>query len=249
MNRLKPVLVACLVGVVGFAGPLGPASAQTLPPPRDVVSLSASASIEVPNDWFTVVFSTSREAADAAAVQTQLKQALNTALLEAKRVAQPGQVEVRTGSFSIQPRYAPPVQRSNGATAAPGIVGWQGSTELIVEGRDTDAIGKLTGRIQTLSIARVGFSLSREARLKVEGDVTAAAIERFRAKADAISHQFGFGNYALREVSVNTDSGGGRPMPMMRMQASAAKFDEALPVEAGKESVTANVSGSVQLSR
>ncbi|MDQ2778194.1 MAG: SIMPL domain-containing protein [Pseudomonadota bacterium] len=223
--------------------------AQTLPPPRDVVSLSASASVEVTQDWFTVVFSTTREGSDAAAVQAQLKQALNAALLEAKKAAQPGQVEVRTGSFSIYPRYAPPAQRSNGTNTAPGIVGWQGSTELIVEGRDTETIGKLTGRIQGLSIARVGFSLSREARQKVEGDATAAAITRFRASAEAVSRQFGFGNYALREVAVNTDGGGGRPMPMMRMQASAAKMEDGLPAEAGKEAVTATVNGSVQMSR
>lgn len=226
-----------------------PALAQTLAPPRDVVSLSASASVEVTKDWFSVVFSATREGPDAATVQSQLQQALNTALLEAKKLAQPGQVEVRTGSFSIQPRYTPPVQRTNGTSPAPGIVGWQGSAELIVEGRDTEAIGKLTGRIQSLSIARVGFSLSREARQKVEGDATAEAIERFRASAEAVSRQFGFGGYTLREVSVSTDGGGGRPMPMLRMQAAAAPMGDALPVEAGKEAVTATVSGSVQLSR
>ncbi len=215
------------------------ASAQTLPPPQNVVSLSASASVEVPKDWLTVVFSTTREGSDAAAVQSQLKQALDAALAEARKLARPGQVEVQTGGFSLVPRYAP---------KGGSITGWQGSTELVVEGRDSTTIAQLTGRVQTLSIARVGFSLSREARQKVEGEVAAQAIERFRARADAVSRQFGFTGYTVREVAVNTEGGMGQPVPVMRMQASAMMADGApLPVEAGKATVTANVSGSVQM--
>jgi predicted secreted protein len=215
------------------------ASAQTLPPPQNVASLSASATVEVPMDWLTVVFSTTREGSDAAAVQSQLKQALDSALAEARKAAKPGQVEVRTGGFSLMPRYAP-----KGGT----ITGWQGSTELVVEGRDSATIAQLTGRVQTLNIARVGFSLSRDARQKVEGDVAAQAIERFRARADAVSRQFGFTGYTVREVTVNSDGGGEPPMARMRVQASAMMAEGApLPVEAGKATVTASVNGSVQM--
>jgi predicted secreted protein len=135
------------------------------------------------------------------------------------------------------PRYAP----------KGGISGWQGSTELIVQGRDTQALSQLAGRISTLTIARVGFSLSREAREKVEADVAAEAIGRFRARADAVSKQFGFAGYTVREVSVSTDPGMVMAQPVMRAQAMRASADEALPVEAGKATVTATVSGSVQM--
>ncbi|HSQ72730.1 MAG TPA: SIMPL domain-containing protein, partial [Rubrivivax sp.] len=128
-----------------------------------------------------------------------------------------------------------------------GIVGWSGSTELVVEGRDTQAIAQLTGRIRTLSIARVGFSLSREAHEKVEGEVSQQAIARFRARADAVARQFGFGGYTVREVAVSSDQPPGTPMPMMRSQAAMAMADEALPVAAGKATVSATVSGSVQM--
>ncbi len=217
------------------------AVAQTLPPPQNVVSLSASASVELPKDWLGVTFSTTKEGADAAAVQAQLKQALDAALAEARKAAKPGQLEVQTGGFSLSPRYGQPNPRG------PAVInGWMGSAELIVQGRDAQAISQLTGRINTLGIARVGWSLSREAREKVEADVQAEAITRFRARADAVSKQFGFAGYSLREVSVSTDGGAGVPQPMMRVQASAMSA-EALPVEAGKAVVTATVSGSVQL--
>ncbi len=217
------------------------AAAQTLPPPQNVVSLSASASVELPKDWLGVTFSTTKEGADAAAVQAQLKQALDAALAEARKAAKPGQLEVQTGGFSLSPRYGQPNPRG------PAVInGWMGSAELIVQGRDAQAISQLTGRINTLGIARVGWSLSREAREKVEADVQAEAITRFRARADAVSKQFGFAGYSLREVQVSTDGGAGVPQPMMRVQASAMSA-EALPVEAGKAVVTATVSGSVQL--
>lgn len=223
------------------------AQAQTMPPPQNVVALSASASVEVPKDWLTVVFSTTREGADAAAVQSQLRQALDSALAEARRAVRPGQLEVQTGGFSLYPRYAPPNPKSPTGPAA--ISGWMGTTELVVEGRDSQAIAQLTGRIQTLSIARVGFSLSREAREKVDGEVTAQAIARFCASAEAVSRQFGFAGYSVREVTVSSDGMAPKMQPVMRMQAARSTGDESLPVEAGKAEVTATVSGSVQMSR
>lgn len=229
----------------GLAQPLASA------PPANVVALSASASVEVANDWLTLVLSTSRDGADANVVQTQLRQALETALNEARKVAKPGQLEVQSGAFSLFPRYAPPQQRSNGTSVAGGLVGWQGNTELLIQGRDTQAITALAGRINTLTVARLGFSLSRQARDKVEADVTGQAIARFRDRAGAITQAFGMGSYTLREVSVSGDEPG-QPVVrnMMRAQASSmAMAESALPVEAGNALVTVNVSGTVQLAR
>lgn len=227
------------------------AQAQQTPPPANVVALSASASVEVANDWLTLVLSTSRDGTDANAVQAQLRQALEVALAEARKVARPGQLEVQSGAFSLFPRYAPPQQRSNGTTVAGGITGWQGNTELMIQGRDTQAITALAGRIGTMTVARLSFSLSRQARDKIEADVTAQAITRFRERASAVTQAFGMGSYTLREVSVSGDEPG-QPVVrnMMRAQASSmALTDNAVPVEAGNALVTVNVSGTVQLAK
>lgn len=218
----------------------GQAAAQTpMPPqPSNVVSLSATATLELTMDWLTVVFNTSREGTDAAAVQGQLRQALDVALAEARKVARPGEVLVRTGAFALNPRHG---QKG-------GIVAWQGYAELVIEGRDTAAIAQTMGRIQTLTIGRVGWSLSREAREKVESEVTAQAIARFRSRADEVARQFGMAGYTLREVAVSgNEPGGAPPVMMLRAQAARGGADESLPVEAGKAQVTATVSGTVQL--
>lgn len=238
-RRRTAALATMLASLLAFAGA---AAAQapviTATPPQNVVSLSASASLEVPQDELTIVFSTTREGSDAAVVQSQLKQALDAALAEARKAARPGQLEVQTGRFSLVPRY-----NARGVSS-----GWTGSAELVVVGRDMVAISQLAGRIGTMTIARTAFGLSRDARQKAEADITAQAVARFKERADLVARQFGFAAWSLREVSVQGSDAGG-PVPVMRVQAMrAAGADEALPVEAGKTQVSVTVSGSVQLS-
>ena len=206
--------------------------------PLNVVQLSANAAVEVQQDILTINMSTTREAADANVVQTQLKTALETALGEAKKASSPGQLDVRTGNFSLYPRY----------TKDGKINGWQGTTELVLEGRDFAKISAAAGKIQTLTIGNVAFSLSREQRSKVEAEAQNTAIERFRAKAGDIAKSFGMGNYNVREVTVSAGDQGYPPRPRIaEMSLKMASADAAVPVEAGKSTVIVTVSGSVQL--
>ena len=236
MPSIQQVTAAvCLAFAASLAG------AADAPAMQGVVQLVSSANLDVTKDLLSVAFGTTREGPDAATVQSQLKQALDAALNEAKKLAKPGQLEVRTGNFSLSPRYT-----------NKGVVnGWQGSTELIVEGRDMQAIGQLTGRITTLTINRVGYNLSRELRERAEGEISAQAIASFRAKAADYAKQFGYTGYVIREVAVNSTSEQPPPRPMMmQMRAKAASVaDEALPVEPGKGTVSVDVSGTVQLTK
>ena len=232
-------LAACLAG---GAAVLAQTPAQVQAPPKNVLSLSAEASQEVAQDLLQITLSTTKEGADASGVQSQLRQALDAALAQARKAAQPKLLEVRTGAFSIAPRYA----------AKPGgsgntITGWQGRADLVVEGSDTAAISQLAGRLTSLTVARVAFGLSREARERVEAEVAAQAITRFKGRAESYARQFGFGGYSLREVAVGSGDVA-TAAPSYRVRALAAGMaDEAQPVEAGKSLVTVNVSGSIEL--
>lgn len=210
-----------------------------VPEPLNVVQLSASGFKDVQQDWLTMSLNTTREGADAATVQNQLKAALDAALAVARPLAQPQQMELRTGRFSLYPRYG-----NNGK-----INGWQGSTELVLEGRDFARISTVAGRIQTLTMGQVGFSLSREAQQALETEVQAMAIERFKLKASQVAKGFGFSNYSLRDISVSSADAGSPPMRprVMAMEAKAAMSDAPVAVEAGTSMVNVTVSGSVQL--
>lgn len=234
MNAIKTIVASVLL-MGAWA-----ASAQNMPyaPPHNVLQLSATGMVDVQQDLLVMTLNTVREGNDAASVQNQLKLVLDAALTEAKKAAVPGQLEVRTGNFGLYPRY----------TREGKINGWQGSAELVLEGRDFARISTTAARLTGLTLANVGFNLSREQRAKAEAEAQTAAIDKFKAKAAELARGFGFAGYTLREVAVNAnDQGyGGRPR-LMAMEAKGAAADMPVPVEAGKSTVVVTVSGSVQL--
>lgn len=225
---------------LSLAGALLPLHAQVLPPPQNVLALSAQASAEVTQDLLTIVMSVTREGADAATVQSQLRQVLDAALAVARPAVRPGQLDLRTGQFGVYPRYS-----TRGT-----LGGWQGTAELVLEGRDLPAISQLAGRVPGMTVARVAYGLSKESREKAEAEIAAQAIQRFKARAEDYARQFGFGGYGIREVNVGQADAMPVQQPMFRrsMAAQAGAADESVPVEAGRTTVTVVVNGSVQMS-
>ena len=226
------VLLTSSLGL--FAQTMGPRDAA-----QNIAQLTSSASVEVQQDLLAIAMNTSANGTDPNAVQTQLKQALDAALAVAKTQVLPGQLDMRTGNFSLSPRYD-----KNGK-----INGWQGTTELVIEGRDFARISSTAGKIQSLTLGNVSFSLSREQRAKAEGEAQTIAIERFKTKALDVAKGFGFTGYTLREVSINANDQGFAPRgrPMMAMAKSADMESAPIPVEAGKSTVQVNVTGAVQM--
>ena len=245
---MRPVIRLLMSTVMGLAAHAhAQAQVQPLPwppVPQNVVNLNAQASTEVPQDMVAITLQALREGSDAATVQGQLRQALEAALGEARKAVRPGLLEVRTGAFALSPRYA--VKPG----AAPTVTGWQGRAELVLEGRDIGAIGQLAGRLGGLTVSQVQPGLSREARDRAEAEVSALAIQQFKARAESHARQFGFANYSLREVTVSGgDSAPPASPPMFRLaRSAAAPAEEAQPLAPGQITVTATVSGSIQLS-
>lgn len=205
--------------------------------PMQRVSLSASASVQVPQDVLTLSLSTQRDGADAQTVQSQLKAALDTALTLARREARDGLMAVHTGRFSLSPRHD-----RNGK-----LTGWQGSAELVLQGSDFARLGEMAGKLQTLTVANASFSLTPEQRQTAQGQAQNQAIAQFRQRASEAAKSFGFSGYALVDANINAgDFGGPRP-GMLAMSARAGGDDAPVPMEAGLTTVTVTVSGSVQL--
>lgn len=228
-------LIACL--------PLGPGAwAQSAAPEaQQVLTLSASARKEVPQDWLSVTVRAQLEAADPSAVQTQLRAVVDAALAKARAQAQPQQLEVRTGSFGVLPRH----------NAQGRVSGWQGVAELVIEGRDFSRVSQLAAQLPRMTVSHAGFSLSKEGRAALETEVQRLAVQQFRQRAQALAGDFGFGGYTLRQVTVSSVD---RPEPVMMARAmaadvalAAAPAASAVPLEPGKEEVRISVSGSIQL--
>ena len=230
--------IAIAILAPGFA----PVFAQANPASdiRNQVSLSASASVEVQQDLLTMTLTAVKDGTEPAAVQEQLRVALEAALSGARKSALSGAMDVRTGGINLRPRYG-----RDGKLA-----GWTGSAELVLEGRDFARIASAAAQATSMTISNTYFGLSRESRIKAQNEVQSTAIERFRARASEIAKAFGFDGYAIREVAVSGDEfGAATPRPrMMAMSAAPMTADAvAMPLEAGKSDVAVSVTGSVLL--
>jgi predicted secreted protein len=237
-TAIRLVAASVLVAALGTAFAQSGAVAVAAEP-RNVVQLSAAGVVEVQQDVLVITLSAVKEGATLAAAQTQLKQALDAALTEAKSSAQAGQMDVTTGSFSLSPRYSKDQK----------IVGWQGQAELVLQGRDFGRITTTAGKLQTMAVSNVAFTLSREARAKAEGEAQSQAIEQFKGRAGELSKAFGFAGYGLREVSVSGQGVAVAPMAvrMSREKMMSFSSDAPVPVQPGREQVSISVSGTVQM--
>lgn len=236
--RMIPWVPAGLIALATLTLPLANAQ-HAVPAHHNIIQLSASAEQEAVQDWLTVVLAHRAQAADAAAVQRQLKAGLDQALRHIRPRVQAGELEISTGGFTVQPRHSREGQ----------IVGWQGQAELIVQGRDVAKIAATAGDTPGMAVSSMGFSLSRQTRQALETQIRSEAISRFRTTAQQVARDFGFGGYTLREVSIME---GGQELAMrarvmMTADTPMAMSAAPVPAEPGKTVVQVTVSGSVQL--
>ncbi|KIG04097.1 hypothetical protein AWB72_00827 [Caballeronia concitans] len=218
------------------------AVAQTViasPQPSGVLSLSAQASAQVPQDVVTITLFYEQEAADPSSLTTTLNQRAEAALREAKGV---DGVTAKSGAFSVYP-----------STDRDGkISAWRGRTEVVLESHDFAAASKLAGKMSSsMQVGNVTFSLSPEAQRAAAQKLSTQAIDSFRKQAQAASQAFGYGSFTIREVNVGQSGAAPRPVMMMQARGMSADAKMAAPMalEAGTTTVTVDVSGSVQMGR
>jgi predicted secreted protein len=242
MKRKTAVtLAAALVAALPLALTLAPhaafAQSEARYQPSGVLSLSAQASAEVPQDVVTITLFYEQEASDPASLTTTLNQRADAALQKAKGVAG---VTARSGQFSIYP-----------STDRDGrISAWRGRTEVVLESHDFAAASKLAGDISSvMQVGNVQFSLSPEAQRAAEQKLSSQAIASFREQASANTRAFGYSSYTVRDVNVGYSGVPPRPMMMMsaRAMSADAKAAPPMPLEGGTSTVSVNVSGSVQM--
>jgi predicted secreted protein len=236
----NPLITATLWALTSLT-----ATAQTTTPPQaspsNQVQLSATGATEVQQDVLTITLRATKDGTDATAVQTYVKSVLDSALQEGRAEAEIDKLAIKTGNFGMQPRYGKDSK----------IVGWQGTGEVIISGRDLVKISKLAGRIQNMSISNAQFGLSSEEKHLAQSAAQILAINNFKTKAEQITSQFGFKEYTLREITISSEEGFHQRPQLMGMQVSSMarvnESDAPVPVEAGKATVSASVSGSINM--
>lgn len=211
--------------------------AQTPAAPQlDVLTIDANASMEVVYDRAAAVLAYDAQGPASAELIDAASRAIDSALNEAKAVKE---ITARTGQYSTYPVYGKDQQ----------VTGWRVRAELVLQSSDFKALSALSGKLATrLVIASVNYTLSTASRKAAEKKLIGEAIAAYREKAQAAAQAFGYNRFRIREVAVGT---GGAPTPRVvaqqRFAEMSSRSSAPMPIEAGSATVTASVSGSVQM--
>jgi predicted secreted protein len=216
--------------LLGLLLPLAALAHDEQPPLFNLVSLSAQAEREVPNDLLLAVLAAEAEGADPARLARDVNQRMKAAL-ELARAERA--VRARSGAYQTWP-----------VSEKGRIVRWRVRQELRLESGDFAAATDLIGRLQSsLALASLALTVSSEARRQAENALTAEAIAAFEARARLVRDAMQAKSYRVKELQVG---GGDLPRPMMA-QVRALAAEAAPAIEAGTSRILITVSGTVQL--
>ena len=228
MMRLTGIITAGLLAMV-----LAPAQVQAGEEQRyNQVRLQAEQSEAVSNDTMHVTLRTFAESRDPADLAAAINRDMDWALQAARSVEG---VDASTGGYQTYPVHKDNVIKS-----------WRGQQDLILEGRDHEAIGRLVGKLQDrLQVKTMQFTVSDERCRAVENRLIARALDAFRERAGIVGSNLEAKGYRIVELNINTSS----QRPPVPYQARMAAMEAAAPVvtEAGDSDIRVSINGTVEL--
>ncbi|MCF6264877.1 MAG: SIMPL domain-containing protein [Xanthomonadales bacterium] len=198
-------------------------------------SLNVSVSEEVRADTIIAILGIKLQGKDSSQLINQVNTRVAKALKELTRFTK---VKTETLDYQTQPIY------QNGRQS--GL--YDVSQSIRIESMDFDAFAKAVHKLQSiLDLQSVSYQLSAAARTASTDRLTSDAIKRFSARANKVTADFGFDGYRL--VSINI---GGSPRYSFSRQESRGSADMAMaaapPVfQAGEQSVSVSVNGTIEM--
>lgn len=212
--------------------------AQLKPP---IVNIQAEARTEVAQDTVQFVLFVQKEGKEQVEVTKEVNEVLAQALEQAKQAAEDKDIDISTGAFSVSPRYNDEGEIST----------WQARAELVLRSELIDDTAEIAGDLSDLlSIARIDFSLSDQARTQQEDQLTETAIQAFEDRAQLMAESLGYDYYLLKELTLDSSATVYSPRsqaPQGAMVMASAAEQEKLAVAAGQEEVSVTARGAIHL--
>jgi len=199
----------------------------------DRINLLATASDKIDNDILEATLTMHREGRNPSMLSEEVNSAIQWAIGEAKKVSG---VTVQTLGYQTNPVYQQ--QR---------LSAWRVRQSLRLESKDITGLSQLIGKLQErLAVEQVGYRISAQRRNTVEENLITEAMALFQRRAKLIAKQMDRDRYRVVQMNINT---GGAPMrPMMHTEMSAMADTRIAPsFEAGAQTVTVSVSGTIEL--
>ncbi len=240
---LRPILAALVLATAL------PAAAETDTLHYNMIEFAESANLEITRDTMTAYFSIASEGKDRATVNKAFQKKFN----DFNKAVQNNKLQTEILNRSASPRYE---YNNNGKRIQ---TGWEEEAVFKVENKDFDAINRLIDEtLQTATLNRIGFSISKEKREAAVDQVSKAAILRFKDRAQDLAKTLGFSNYKIVKLNLghignrSIDNGFARAKMMSAESAivRSAASDENNAIQApspGSEEISITVNGLVQM--
>jgi uncharacterized protein len=237
MLRGKVAFVAVLIIVVTLMG--GYAIAQTDVSKQRTIEVSGDGETQAAPDQATLqlaIETHATTAAQAAGSNGVLAQKVRNAL----KATFGNRGKLWTGGYSLYPDYSEP---RNGGEAK--ILGYRAQNSITVQTGALDLVGPLIDAAIGAGANRVD-SLAYDLRdnTQARDEAIAKAAKDAQAQAQALASALGVKLGPVLKATTISES---RPVPVMRMQATAMMRSEATPIEAGQVTVPATVSLSYEI--
>lgn len=231
MKRIyQATIIVTIIAVVATAS----AIAHEPEPTYDRISLSASAEREVENDLLVAVLFAEHQAPRQQTVSREVNTAIRWALEISK--ATDG-IKVQTMHYNTSPLYDKKI-----------ITGWRARQSIRLESKDSDALSDLIGALQQrLSIQSVNYAVSKAARDLVEESLTAEALAQYRRRAELVTKELGRKSYRIVQLNINSQGAHPRQIAYATRGIAAMEQSAGPAIEAGVQSVSVNVSGTIEV--
>ncbi|OOH87208.1 hypothetical protein BMT54_10200 [Pasteurellaceae bacterium 15-036681] len=132
------------------------------------------------------------------------------------------------------------------------VIGWVAEGRIQLKGKDFEAIAQVLENLgDEVAISDINFSVSPEKMASLEDEMTLEIIKQFQHKAEVIQKGLNSKGYVLSDVQLDTpNSSTANYAPRMyAAEAKVAAFKSSadeLPMEAGKQTISASASGKVK---
>jgi predicted secreted protein len=223
-----------IAATVFVAVSLGSAIAHDAEPTYDRITLSASAEREVKNDLLVAVLFAEHQASLQQKVSETVNAAIRWALDKSKET---DGIKVQTMQYSTASLYDKKI-----------ITGWRAHQSIRIESKDAEKLSDLIGELQErLSVGSVNYAVSKAERDLAAEALTAEALAQYRRRVEQIARELGRKTYRI--VQLNINSQGVHPRQIAYATRGAMAMEEAAgpAIEAGVQSVSVNVSGTIEV--
>lgn len=208
------------------------AAGHDLPPVRDQVRLTASASREVETDLTVAVLYKEHQSQEQATAANEVNKAVSWGVEQAKQAGVP----VRTEGYRSHPVYRN--QR---------LAGWRVNQSLRLESDDAAKLAPVLGQLQSrLTIQSLRHVLSHERRTEVENELIREALEAFQDRARQVASTLSRAGHGIVSIDLSTGTDGAVPMRGHAVALQSKSVAEPT-IGGGRERVSVQVSGTISL--